>query len=92
MSYYYWDDEMTNKKGETLQQCFEKYGTGVQKDKLDNIKFIMDVVYLDDTYSFGYSWCLRMIDARTRKNIKMRQYEQHACPGVHALNPIVTSV
>lgn len=81
--YYYWDNNRRNKKGETLQECFDKYGTGVQNmDK--TAKY--EVIFLDETRDFGYSWMLRMYSRQTGDNISVRLYELDKVYGHHPLN------
>jgi hypothetical protein len=53
-NWYYWSDVERNKQGETLVQCLENYGTGMQ---VADGKEIM-VVYQDATRSHSYSWLL----------------------------------
>jgi len=83
--YYYWDNSEKNKNDETLQECFDKYGTGIQNL---NSFIMMECIYLDDKQDFGYSWMLRCYDIQTGKNVPVKLYEQHKVFGSHKLNPL----
>lgn len=90
--YYYWSNTTTNKDGENLETCLEKYGTGVQK--LNGNRFIMECIFLDESRSFGNSWCLRCYNAKTKVNVVMKMYEENPDEkvfGIPKLNPINTN-
>lgn len=91
-SYYYWSDTSQNDKGETLDQCFRRYGTGVQRFMMGGYNLVMECVFLDERYDFGHSWCMRCYQSETGKNIPVRLYEKdpkEKIYGVHDLNPII---
>ena len=71
--YYYWDNNFVTDNQETLQQCYEKYGIGRQK--IPNSPCMMDVIFLDDTRSFGNSWCLKAYHKNKGTNIPVRLCE-----------------
>jgi hypothetical protein len=90
-NYYYWSKTYQNDKGETLIQCFDKYGTGVQNFVKDGYNLVMECVFLDEHYNYGHSWCMRLYQLETGKNIPVRLYEKNPeekIYGHHDLNPM----
>ena len=83
--YYYWDFAYRSKDGKTLQECFDSFGTGVQKLQLDDI--VMEVIFLDAKRGFNNSWVLRCYSETTGINVPVRLYEENRINGRHALNP-----
>jgi hypothetical protein len=82
--YYYWDNNYINDKGENLQECFDKYGTGIQNM---NKQVRYEVIFLDETKSFGNSWMLRAYSRQTGDNVPVTLYEKDKVYGKHVLNP-----
>jgi len=82
MPYYYWDSNFVNNQGETLEQCANKYGIG--KQNLSK-KIIMEVIFLNESKDFGYSWCLRSYNKATNNNIPVKLYENNKVEGVYTL-------
>jgi len=81
MSYYYWDNEFKTELGETLMECYQKYGLGKQNIKRNHLNYIMDVIFLDDRLNYGNSWCLKMYNKKRGTNIPMTLYEEHKIYG-----------
>lgn len=54
--YYYWDFAYRSKDGKTLQECFDSFGTGVQKLQLDDI-----IHNGSDIYSLMLNEVLRIV-------------------------------
>ena len=52
----YWSDTFVNALGESLQDCLDTYGTGIQILPRNRTIF---VIFLDHTKDFGNSWLLR---------------------------------
>lgn len=74
-SYYYWSDTYRNNDGDNLEKCVEKFGTG--KQKLPHKNILMEVIFLDEKHSFGYSWCLRCYNKKTGQNVPVSLYEKN---------------
>jgi|LakMenE18May11ns_1017448.scaffolds.fasta_scaffold9958587_14 hypothetical protein len=72
-TYYYWDDCFYNKNGLSLRDCYNRYGLG--KQQICNDALTMEVIFLDESKSFGNSWALRVYD-RQNKNVPLRLYEK----------------
>ena len=53
--WHFWDLAKTNRAGESLDTCLQKYGYDVM-DATDERDMIYKVVFLDETKSFGYAW------------------------------------
>lgn len=90
-AYYYWSQDYKSKSGETLDDCFRKYGTGVQYFKRGNFNLAMECVFLSDEYDFGNSWCMRCYQRESGNNIPVGLYEKNPKEkifGHHELNPI----
>ena len=72
-TYNYWDDCFYNKNGLSLRDCYNLYGLGIQQ--ICNDTLTMEVIFLDESKSFGNSWALRVYD-RQNKNVPLRLYEK----------------
>lgn len=44
---------------------------------MNNVKYMMDVIYLDTGRKFGNAWCLKMYDKKRGTNVRMTLYEMH---------------
>lgn len=71
--YFYWDDSLRTKDGLSLQECLERFGTGVQQAS----QFYYKVVFLDESKSFGNSFMLWARHNVTHQNCYVRLYEKN---------------
>ena len=72
--YYYWDPLEKSKNGETLSECLALYGTGSQNLN-KHVRY--DVLFLDESRSFGNAWMLRAYNRSTKDNVPVTLYEKN---------------
>jgi hypothetical protein len=72
--WFYWSDKERNRDGESLRECFAKYGTG--RNSGDDYELETGFLFLDGSRSDKYSWLLWVKDAETGNQMTARLYEE----------------
>ena len=72
-AFYYWSDTERNKAGESLQECYDKYGTGGWESAAKDMR--VQLVFLDATRDDGCSWLAQMVRPSTGEYANVRVHE-----------------
>ena len=72
-AFYYWSDVERNKAGESLQECYDKYGTGGWESAAKDMG--VQLVFLDATRDAGCSWLAQMNRPSTGEYAKVHLHE-----------------
>ena len=79
--YFYWSETFTNRAGESLRVCLDKYGVGV--DSVEEIGVTSAILFLSSSKSVHDSWLLA--SAIGGEEIRVKYYE--ADPFTYHLSP-----
>ena len=79
--YFYWSETFTNRAGESLRVCLDKYGVGV--DSVEGIRVTSAILFLSSSKSLHDSWLLA--SAIGGEEIRFKYYE--ADPFTYHLSP-----
>ena len=79
--YFYWSETFTNRAGESLRVCLDKYG--VRVDSVEEIGVTTAILFLTSSKSLHDSWLLASTIGG--EEIKVKFYE--ANPSTYRLSP-----
>ena len=79
--YFYWSETFTNRAGESLRVCLDKYGVGV--DSVEEIGVTSAILFLSSSKSLHDSWLLASTIGG--EEIRVKYYETD--PFTYHLSP-----
>ena len=79
--YFYWSETFTNRAGESLRVCLDKYG--VRVDSMEEIGVTSAILFLSSSKALHDSWLLTSTIGG--EEIKVKYYE--ADPATYHLSP-----